>query len=90
VVTTVSVEVAGVVPAIVTEAGLNEQVGREVAPVAGPITVQVRPTAPVNPLAGVIVTVLVPDDPACNAGIVVADTPKPGVAVTVTVPEEPA
>jgi hypothetical protein len=66
-----------------TDAGLNEQVaGRETAGVM----LQARLTAPLNPLAGVIVTVEVADEPAATeAGVsAVAAMPKSGTGGAVT------
>ena len=79
--------VSTLVPAaavIVTDAGVNEQVGTDIAPV-GPVTAQVKATAPVKPPLGVTVTVLVPDVPGELILTVVPATAIAGAVVPLTV-----
>jgi hypothetical protein len=87
VVVRVSVEVAAVVPVIVTEAGESAQVAGSL--VAAGATAQVSATAPVNPPDGVtvIVEVLAVVAPRFTVTLPPFERANPGVAGTLTMME---
>ena len=75
---TVSVEVCGEAPLIVTEVGFRLHVGMSVTPVVFVVTLQVKFTFPLNPL--VPATLIVPVFPVVAPGVIVKDVvpPDPG------------
>ena len=86
---TVATDVPAVAPVMETEAGLKATVGGLVAP-EGPLTAAVRATLPVNPLAGVTVTVEVfpvvaPATRLRVVGLALSVKVGTGAAATVTV-----